>query len=865
MSTDIDAILDYGDKLFRNSQIPRNNKKLTIRPTDINSTVYMNLHKFSVSVSRINAIEIPCIIFGPNYTFALWDFGEKEKGIFAFNPDCTDLNGKPCKMGQACAMKIFNVDFLTKFYDFKLEESEIYNFHMLNVLYVNPYPEMALKVKAEDLVKLPSVESIQIEAPEEIDYTFHPELLKRPERTTFNSCYKDCGTHGILRGTKFYHKNFDDIAEATLVMLSNIRARKWNLHFFDEMEHLASFDSGKEPRIVPFRGNMFQIVKENVVFGQLSTVNNPNIATLRQALEKFFVDHDAGILYGPQLVAIWSEFGYFFYFDPKERDEIGQKYLQNDRDSKFGVACVLYFTNLDQFVECYMKNVPNKNKRDLFRIARVDIQRFMFLGDKWNNFEPLMFGKWILRARIPKIIDTICASIIATAFLTLESIERWTPKTLDQIIDVTDEYHQISILRLKFNNKFTTNDLKLEDIIDPKLKVRDQIFTLTISNETFKGHLAETGALLTDLQNFFEHHSTGILTTDFSIAIFRINEFIFLYDPSLRDSQGKNLKTKTNKSETHGLSCVLRFKDLSEASSFIVGNNLDVLAYKLTPITVEIKGQVEKPNLFAYSDFLDYKYAGIIRCNQFETEQPKILLNCLASLGMNELLPAIQWTESNIKEIFTIGEEMFRNSAEHSKIDQKECIIGSNRIKFTDTTKKCIFEDKKLEEETLVEIKTLNEFTGEGSGESGEGGDDAGGGGSGDDDKKKEEEIVIDTLLMCLANVGYAVLESALFTLAIWKQGEEYFMFDVDETREDGTFTPRRHNAAMLNSYLAMRKEKIDEIREQQKEKFDESLYDIHELELMRYAVPQRVLAEMSLEADNKSNLNGGKLHRFLL
>lgn len=102
----------------------------------------------------------------------------------------------------------------------------------------------------------------------------------------------------------------------------------------------------------------------------------------------------SGIIRGPVLLAVWSEEGKYYMFDPNDRDSYGKAIRRKYRlgstsdqlNSDPGFSCLTWFTDINSLVELYMNNLDNTQKRDFFFISKIEIKNYEEFPGRWNNF-----------------------------------------------------------------------------------------------------------------------------------------------------------------------------------------------------------------------------------------------------------------------------------------------------------------------------------------------------------------------------------------------------------------------------------------------------------------------------------------------
>lgn len=219
----------------------------------------------------------------------------------------------------------------------------------------------------------------------------------------------------------------------------------------------------------------YTIVAEQIVFGQLSS-NSDYILNLKNGLYEFFVNCDAGIIHGPQSVAIWQELGYFYMFDAKERDKFGRKWFQQlTNPETVGCACVCRFENLTDLAHIFLETIPLKHRHDNFRITRIDVNDYVVRSDDWHNWKGIALNKWILRGNLSQSNERFSEesrnyqgtsiSAIALLFRKLFNVQEWNVEIIDDIMITGDEYYKQSVEALKKENLLINPELQVAELM----------------------------------------------------------------------------------------------------------------------------------------------------------------------------------------------------------------------------------------------------------------------------------------------------------------------------------------------------------------------------------------------------------------
>lgn len=306
---------------------------------------------------------------------------------------------------------------------------------------------------------------------------------------------------------------------AAIVMLRIARSFSWTWDTLEEIITLGNriYDenlphiNGREivPKDVTERIRLgkskFQIDVEQAVFGALCSAH-PNLSDLHTALKNFFNVYDAGILHGPQNVAVWHELGYFYMFDAKERDRYGRKWVPEYANfdvavaeaETVGCACVTRYTKISQLVQVYSDTIPIKHRHDSFRITKIEVNDYRDKSDDWNQWKGIGINQWLLRGRFSQAnqrfsVDSrncqaTCMAAIALIFQHLIPTEEWNSNIMDEIILTGDKYYMATVEDLKSKEKFVHSHLLVAEL-KRNFNCREQKITFDIDDCLVNGTL----------------------------------------------------------------------------------------------------------------------------------------------------------------------------------------------------------------------------------------------------------------------------------------------------------------------------------------------------------------------------------------
>lgn len=350
---------------------------------------------------------------------------------------------------------------------------------------------------------------------------------------------------------------------------------------------------------------------EQSVFGELLS-GKPEVPDLVQALHAFFAVHEAGVLQGPQSVAVWHELGHFYMFDAKERDRCGRKWAASLRHEHavdgsggtvetVGCCCVTRFTHVQALAAMYTDTVPLKHRHDAFRITRLAVTDYRDRSDDWFAWRGVAVGRWIVRGQFyqgnavrfeedGRNMQATCMSAVAVMFGDTQKLADWTADTVDQILLLGDELHRRSVTQLRLLDKFVSHRLLPSEIARHWL-VNGQQVEFEVAECVVSGTLqsacrppttsdvaddeARPASLLQGLTEFFENSTAGLLTAcDATVAVWSSDDFYYVFDSHARDDCGRNPNTcRSNlKVGNLGTSCVQRFAVLEDLATAVLAN-----------------------------------------------------------------------------------------------------------------------------------------------------------------------------------------------------------------------------------------------------------------------------------------------------
>lgn len=340
----------------------------------------------------------------------------------------------------------------------------------------------------------------------------------------------------------------------------------------------------------------------------------PSILNLKQALEEFFLVNEEGVIETTSMaVAIWSQDGCYYLFDPRLCDAAGIRIREEKtakvagRDRKeetiqknkkeIGNCCVIRFPDVDSLAALFLKNVDLTKKNDLFTIRHVTIMDDVPGTRAWNEFQPGMAGKtWVLRGRISNMDESfkeenrgfqgLAMSVMALISARETPAAKWNSETVDEVIKEGDTYYnwcKPAETEEEIERLFFIQDLK-KNLYFKNRKVTIDIEEATIVGDLLASNDSKLPNLEEGLRQFFESKNYGIVETKkFSVAVWKDEEeikdknkdkdkkketFYYYFDPNPRDKLGQLSAERDEENSA----CLVRSSDLSALANLIIKN-----------------------------------------------------------------------------------------------------------------------------------------------------------------------------------------------------------------------------------------------------------------------------------------------------
>lgn len=452
------------------------------------------------------------------------------------------------------------------------------------------------------------------------------------------------------------------------------------------------------------------------------TINSkiPSVLNLKQALEEFFLLNDKGVIETTLMaVAIWTQDGCYYLFDPRQCDADGIRIREEkitEKDTKeetiqknkkeIGNCCVIRFPDVDSLVALFLKNIDPTRKNDRFTIRHVTIMNDVPGIRAWNEFQPGIAGMtWVLRGGISNIdelfevenqgLQGLAMPVVALVSANETPAAKWSSETIDDVIKEGDAYYdwckppeteeEAEIL-------LSVRDLK------KNLYFKNRKVTFDIEEATIVGDLsAENGSKLPNLKEglsqFFESKNYGIVETNkLSVAVWKDKEeikdkdkkeetFYYYFDPNPRDGLGR-LSTIDEKNSA----CLVRSLDISALADLIKTNagqdvegKNDFMIHELKNVSIgvpmtteEIEADKQKPIIPDLNNYSNLGNTGAILLGtmdqrnelafKLQTRDKQQAANSLTTLAMTKLYNPHLWYSELVDDILRIGDKFTINN-----------------------------------------------------------------------------------------------------------------------------------------------------------------------------------------------------------
>ncbi|XP_045468526.1 uncharacterized protein LOC123676579 [Harmonia axyridis] len=419
--------------------------------------------------------------------------------------------------------------------------------------------------------------------------------------------------------------------------------------------------------------------EELALLGKLES-DVEGVLDLLPALMTFLRTYDCCVVNGPVTLAVWYEDNRYYMYDPNERDDKGRAIDKAKSNAELGTACVTWFSTLKDLVRLYVENLPKELRRNDFHLSKVIVEDYVGKPENWNNFQGIVKGKWILRGTLNQSSHVFSAesrnsqctanAVMSIAFLQIKEADKWSKKTIDQVLMSGDEFYRATVERLKETNNFVSKMLMVDEL-NRNFSFSNKEVVFDIIDCCVNGILGypDRGDVLnvkTGLMKFFQEFDFGVLTCrNISLGVWRINGDYFVFDSHSLDEKGIIAG--------YGTACVMRVLTVDELSKTIETNlKPDKLSYfnissvNVNLLEAEEEGGTVRLPLNNFKQMGDNQDIAIL-ASKSSCKNKKYEFNagkqtvpmCIAALGMNRLRPSSKWNEDTLEIILDIGHKYF--------------------------------------------------------------------------------------------------------------------------------------------------------------------------------------------------------------
>ncbi|XP_024942100.1 uncharacterized protein LOC107269031 [Cephus cinctus] len=320
----------------------------------------------------------------------------------------------------------------------------------------------------------------------------------------------------------------------------------------------------------------------------------PPIIFLEEGLQKFFENNRAGILVtGRYMTAIWKDFGVYFMYDPRARNDQGL-------DDDFGASCIMWFACMQPFYDLIFANIEEREKYGRYDIYQVTIKTtlieplpcpasFRTIQEKTAPSIPLSSTKKVnvldvatlsgynivddeisvLRGNVhlgdnifnikSRGLQSTAIAAVAIVVGLLHVPSTWTSDLVDAILKYGDLLH-VDSTRMYLPGARNLSPRELLTVFI----VGDLRAHIHIHHHTNAGvlHLYD---LISNLTLFFKNNCSGILhMTNMAVAVMQHYGKFYLFDPCARNEFGRPSED--------GAACVIKCENISKMARVFIEN-----------------------------------------------------------------------------------------------------------------------------------------------------------------------------------------------------------------------------------------------------------------------------------------------------
>ncbi|XP_037024996.1 uncharacterized protein LOC119066555 isoform X2 [Bradysia coprophila] len=438
---------------------------------------------------------------------------------------------------------------------------------------------------------------------------------------------------------------------------------------------------------IQFRSFECLVESQQIFFGKVeSTV--ANICNIEQGLTEFFMAHIAGVIDGPNVVAVWKEKDFYYMYDAKARNGFGVKLTKEETDAgEIGMSCVTRFQHLTDLAKVYIENVPRKERQDYYKITHIVLKPF--LGKNWHQWKVALPGQWCLRAE-ECLQSKENLRVCVTALLYAQDIDakNWKTKTVDEI--ASSGYEGSDYFHGERNLKKTEMEIVLKGKQPTFITIDRKMFRYVVN--ALDKNIED--CLVKGFSTFFEGNKRGIFTFNtkrtwkyFSIWKSSSNWFAFgLY-------KHRNEATNDEKQECW---CALRFTSPIDMAKSLTANIVIRKNQEFSLRSVTLNEEAPKIDKKKLKNFKDLRpstgNAGILRLGKnfdligseddIGVTFARNTYNIAAVVAMTLMKDCWTWSNYDVWDILKISQKSFTD--EVNKFENFFIKVGTTIIKLKD-------------------------------------------------------------------------------------------------------------------------------------------------------------------------------------
>ncbi|XP_074113780.1 uncharacterized protein LOC141536895 [Cotesia typhae] len=438
----------------------------------------------------------------------------------------------------------------------------------------------------------------------------------------------------------------------------------------------------------------------------------PDVLNLKQALLEFFLVNTDGVVQCSSMaMAVWTQNGCYYSFDPRQcdangdrvREEPKRKQKKDTEVKKSGKCCAIRFPTVDLLADNFIDKVENKNDR--FIINSVSVVDDVPGTRKWREFEPGEAGKtWVLQGTISNEdedfesagMQGIAIPVVALVTAQEMAPQDWTKIVVDQVVRDGDAFFKWCVPEEEEEEE---QEISLRNL-KRKVYVNQRRVKFDIGEAVVVGN-SEFSALAEGITKFFTEHQYGIVEFgDLVVAIWK-------HDQVLPKTKGKEAGTETTyycfdanprgplgekNSEEEEAACVVRAVDPEEIARRIHANaegsgeffihsfQVGEISETMTP--EEIEADKQKPTKPSLGDFVELDEDSACLYGSVDLDDKSQAAVALVTLGMTKLYSPFLWTREVVDDIVKLGVKVAENNVENLPEEDRVYLLPSEIEEF---------------------------------------------------------------------------------------------------------------------------------------------------------------------------------------